>query len=221
MLKSKRVVSFPIPYCAMSSVEQPRRRRRSAPRQQPAHGDEERWSGGQPEVAVARPWDRARSAHSASRRHTSSRRSRSGARGSADRDWKPSRHRRRSRDEETLTAHWAERDDAFVPAPSRGSSQHPSQCRPCAFWVRNRSCRAGKDCKLCHLCPPSAFARSSKRARGKDRGKEAGRERSSRVCDAAAELACLVVPQRRGPSRAGQRSHRPRCKPCRRGRPGD
>jgi len=47
--------------------------------------------------------------------------------------------------------------------PSQGSAGHDTgDCRPCAWFWRPGSCRNGKDCRHCHLCPEGETIRRKK-----------------------------------------------------------
>jgi len=45
---------------------------------------------------------------------------------------------------------------------SKGSVDHPHDCKPCAWFYREEGCLSGADCQFCHLCPPGELQRRRK-----------------------------------------------------------
>jgi hypothetical protein len=45
---------------------------------------------------------------------------------------------------------------------SEGSSCHPHDCKPCAWYHHARGCQRGADCEFCHLCPAGEIKRRKK-----------------------------------------------------------
>lgn len=45
---------------------------------------------------------------------------------------------------------------------SRGSAEHPKDCKPCAWMWKPKGCQTGSFCEYCHLCPKDELKRRKK-----------------------------------------------------------
>merc|ERR1712224_1172652 len=51
---------------------------------------------------------------------------------------------------------------AFTGVPEHEEKHFTGECRPCAYFYKNDSCRWGSQCEFCHLCPKGELKQRKK-----------------------------------------------------------
>jgi len=84
--------------------------------------------------------------------------------------------------------------------PSAGSSQHPAECKPCAF-LHTKGCENGLRCNFCHLCGPGEKKRRQREKQEKMKGAPAAEVEVRTASCVGSSSVRESHPHRRGPRR--------------------